>query len=43
MARGLIRYESLIDGTLSLEHVDELNEMIDVMDENARRAREDKE
>ena len=36
VARGFCKYESLIDGTLSLEHISEMNEAIDVMDENSR-------
>lgn len=34
---GLIRFESLIDGTLDLEHVALLNATLDVKDENERR------
>ena len=37
--RGLIQFESLIDGTLSLEDVADLNEALDVSDENERRYR----
>jgi len=35
--RGVYRMESLIDGTLDLEHVMLANEAIDAMDENERR------
>lgn len=35
-----IKYESLIDGTLDLEDVAELNDMISVKQENERRAQE---
>jgi hypothetical protein len=35
--RGTIRYESLIDCTLSLEDVARLNDALDVQDENERR------
>lgn len=37
--RGVYRLESLIDGTLDLEHVALANEALDVMDENERRIR----
>lgn len=37
--RHLIKYESLLDGTLSLVDIAILNEAIDVADENERRAR----
>lgn len=36
----LIRYESLLDGTLGLEDVAELNEALDVQAENERRFHE---
>lgn len=36
--RGLIKYESLIDGTLTLEDIALLHEAIDVDNENRRRA-----
>lgn len=38
--RGLCRYESLIDGTLSLYDIAEMNDAIDVLDENTWRASE---
>jgi len=41
--RGLIKYESLIDGTLSLADVADLNEALDVSEENERRYRADLE
>ena len=37
--RGLCKYESLIDGTLSLEDIALLNEALDVEAENEYRAR----
>jgi len=37
--RGLCKYESLIDGALSLEDVALLNEALDVEAENAYRSR----
>lgn len=37
--RGCCRYESLLDGTLSLEDVANLNDALDVQDENERRYR----
>ena len=37
--RGVYRLESLIYGTLDLEHVALANEALDVMDENERRIR----
>lgn len=37
---GLCKYESMIDGTLSLEDVSIMNEMLDVRAENERRIRE---
>jgi hypothetical protein len=37
--RGIIRYESLIDGTLSLFDLSEINDALDVADENERRIR----
>ena len=36
---GLCRFESLVDGTLSLCDVADLNEFLDVEAENDRRAR----
>lgn len=38
--RGSIRYESLIDGTLSLADVALLNDALDVQDENESRYRD---
>jgi hypothetical protein len=35
--RGMCGYESLIDGRLTLEHVAEMNDALDVVDENERR------
>lgn len=35
--RGCCRYESLIDGSLSLTDLARLNDALDVFDENARR------
>ena len=35
--RGVFRFESLIDGTLDLEHVYMANDALDVQDENERR------
>lgn len=37
---GLCRYESLVDGTLTLADIALLNEALDVRDENDRRAEE---
>lgn len=34
---GCVRYESLIDGTVSLEDLARLNDALDVRDENSRR------
>lgn len=39
VGRGWCRYESLLDGTLSLVDIARMNEAIDVVDENERRAR----
>ena len=39
MDRGYFRGESLIDGTIDLEHVAMANDAIDVRDENEARAR----
>lgn len=36
--RQMCRFESLIDGTLDLEHVALLNDAIDVIDENKIKA-----
>jgi hypothetical protein len=38
--RGVYRMESLIDGTLDLEHVALANDALDAMDENERRYHE---
>lgn len=38
--RGMFKYESLLDGTLSLLDVAMCNEMIDVFDENSYRMQE---
>ena len=38
--RGFCRYESMLDGTLSLYDVAEINEAIDVLDENNHRVRQ---
>ncbi len=35
--RGVFRMESLLDGTLDLEHVALANDALDVMEENERR------
>jgi len=35
--RGLCRYESIIDGTLTLADVADLNDALDVQDENEYR------
>ena len=40
---GMMRMESLIDGTLDLEHVAMANEALAVQRENERRAREAQE
>lgn len=37
--RGMCRFESLLDGTLSLEHIAIMNEYLDVQDENEARYR----
>lgn len=37
---GLCRYESVVDGTLSLADLARLNDALDIRDENAHRARE---
>lgn len=37
--RGCCRYESLIDGTLSLGDVAQINDALDAQDENQYRAR----
>lgn len=36
--RGLLRYESLIDGSVDIADVALLNDALDVADENTRRA-----
>jgi hypothetical protein len=38
--RGVYRMESLLDGTLSLEHVAMANDALDMADENERRMHE---
>lgn len=38
--RGMCSYESIIDGTLSLEDVALMNDYLDVKDENERRFNE---
>lgn len=38
--RGMLRYESLVDGTVGIMDVALLNDAISVQDENARRYRE---
>lgn len=38
--RGLCRYESIIDGSLSLVDIADLNDAIDAMDENNHRGQE---
>lgn len=38
--RGLIHYESLLDGTLDIADVALLNDALDVADENTRRSQE---
>jgi len=40
---GMMRLESLLDGTLDLEHVAWANEALSVQDENQRRWREAQE
>jgi hypothetical protein len=37
--RGCCRFESLLDGTLSLSDVADINDALDVQDENERRYR----
>lgn len=37
VAVGWIKYESLVDGTLSLEDLADINQAIDAFDENRRR------
>lgn len=41
--RSLCRYESLLDGTLRLGDIARMHELIDVVDENRRRARRARE
>lgn len=41
--RGLCKYESLVDGTLHIEHFAHMNDAIDVQNENAARERDEKE
>lgn len=38
--RGLCRYTEVVDGTLSLFDIAEMNDAIDVLDENTSRAQE---
>lgn len=38
--RGLCQYESLLDGTLSIEDLARMNDALDVQDENEARYRE---
>lgn len=38
VARGMCQFESLKDGSLDLVDFAEMNEALDVMDENSRRA-----
>jgi hypothetical protein len=38
--RGMCKYESLLDGTVSLEDIAIMNDYIDVLDENDRRCNE---
>lgn len=38
--RGLCKYESLIDGTLSLQDIARMNEALDIERENQARQRE---
>lgn len=38
--RGMIRYESLTDGTVDLADIDRINFALQIHDENARRYRE---
>jgi hypothetical protein len=37
--RGMCRYESLIDGSISLSDIARMNDAISVQDENVRRIR----
>lgn len=37
MTEGFCKYESLIDGTLSLEDIAEMNDILSVRDENRAR------
>jgi len=34
---GMCKYESLLDGTLDLDHIADMNEALDVADENQHR------
>lgn len=36
---GILRYESLFDGSVTLENIGQLNEALDVRDENTKRMR----
>jgi hypothetical protein len=38
--RGLCKYESLVDGTLSLQDIGRMNEALDIERENQARQRE---
>lgn len=40
VGRGMCRYESLIDGTLTIDDVATMNEYLDATDENEWRVRE---
>ena len=40
VARGLCKYESVIDGTLTLSDIATMNEVLDVESENERRYHE---
>jgi len=37
VAKGMCRLESLLDGTLDLEHIMLANDYLDIIDENDRR------
>lgn len=40
--RGLCKYESLLDGTITLEDIDRMNEALDVEAENQYRVSQEK-
>lgn len=40
VARGMCKYESLLDGTLSLADIHIMNDYLDVVEENDRRYNE---